>query len=32
MLERAQEKSGSRKIRWIEADALNLPLASAHSS
>ena len=29
MLVRAREKSGSRKIRWIEADALNLPLASA---
>jgi demethylmenaquinone methyltransferase/2-methoxy-6-polyprenyl-1,4-benzoquinol methylase len=28
MLVRAQEKSGPRKIRWIEADALNLPLAS----
>jgi demethylmenaquinone methyltransferase / 2-methoxy-6-polyprenyl-1,4-benzoquinol methylase len=25
MLVRAQEKSGSRKIRWIEADALQLP-------
>ncbi len=29
MLMRAEEKSGRRKIRWIEADALNLPLASA---
>ena len=28
MLVRAQEKSGERKIRWIEADALNLPFAS----
>jgi demethylmenaquinone methyltransferase/2-methoxy-6-polyprenyl-1,4-benzoquinol methylase len=28
MLVRAKEKSGERKIRWIEADALNLPLAS----
>lgn len=28
MLVRAQEKSGSRKIRWIEADALQLPFAS----
>ena len=27
MLVRAEEKSGSRKIRWIEADALNLPFA-----
>lgn len=25
---RAEEKSGDRKIRWIEADALNLPFAS----
>jgi demethylmenaquinone methyltransferase/2-methoxy-6-polyprenyl-1,4-benzoquinol methylase len=25
MLVRAEEKSGSRKIRWVEADALNLP-------
>src|SRR6516164_5263491 len=25
MLVRAAEKDGSRKIRWIEADALNLP-------
>jgi demethylmenaquinone methyltransferase / 2-methoxy-6-polyprenyl-1,4-benzoquinol methylase len=28
MLVRAAEKSGSRKVRWIEADALNLPFAS----
>jgi demethylmenaquinone methyltransferase / 2-methoxy-6-polyprenyl-1,4-benzoquinol methylase len=28
MLVRAEEKSGDRKIRWIEADALNLPFAS----
>ena len=28
MLVRAEEKSGPRKIRWIEADALNLPFAS----
>ena len=28
MLVRAEEKSGSRNIRWIEADALNLPFAS----
>jgi demethylmenaquinone methyltransferase/2-methoxy-6-polyprenyl-1,4-benzoquinol methylase len=28
MLVRAQEKSGDRKIRWIEADALNLPFNS----
>jgi demethylmenaquinone methyltransferase/2-methoxy-6-polyprenyl-1,4-benzoquinol methylase len=27
MLVRAAEKSGSRDIRWIEADALNLPFA-----
>jgi demethylmenaquinone methyltransferase / 2-methoxy-6-polyprenyl-1,4-benzoquinol methylase len=27
MLVRAEEKSGERKIRWIEADALNLPFA-----
>lgn len=27
MLVRAEEKSGGRKIRWIEADALNLPFA-----
>jgi demethylmenaquinone methyltransferase / 2-methoxy-6-polyprenyl-1,4-benzoquinol methylase len=27
MLVRAEEKSGDRKIRWIEADALNLPFA-----
>jgi len=26
MLVRAEEKSGTRNIRWIEADALNLPL------
>ncbi len=30
MLVRAEEKSGERKIRWIEADALNLPFASNH--
>ena len=28
MLVRAEQKSGSRKIKWIEADALNLPFAS----
>ena len=28
MLVRAEEKSGERKIRWVEADALNLPFAS----
>lgn len=28
MLVRAQEKSGKREIRWVEADALNLPFAS----
>ncbi len=28
MLVRAKQKSGERKIRWIEADALNLPFAS----
>ena len=28
MLVRAGEKSGSRDIRWIEADALNLPFAT----
>ena len=28
MLVRAQEKSGTRNIRWVEADALNLPIAS----
>jgi len=28
MLVRAGEKSGSRRIRWIEADALHLPFAS----
>ncbi len=28
MLVRAEEKSGSRRIRWIEADALKLPFAS----
>ena len=28
MLVRAAEKSGSRDIRWIEADALNLPFAA----
>ena len=28
MLVRAQQKSGERKIRWIEADALHLPFAS----
>jgi demethylmenaquinone methyltransferase/2-methoxy-6-polyprenyl-1,4-benzoquinol methylase len=27
MLMRAEEKSGERKIRWVEADALNLPFA-----
>ncbi len=27
MLVRAQEKSGDRKIRWVEADALQLPFA-----
>ncbi len=27
MLVRAEEKSGERKIRWVEADALNLPFA-----
>ena len=25
MLVRARQKSGNRKIRWVEADALNLP-------
>ena len=30
MLVRAEEKSGERKIRWIEADALELPFASNH--
>jgi demethylmenaquinone methyltransferase/2-methoxy-6-polyprenyl-1,4-benzoquinol methylase len=30
MLVRAEQKSGSRKIKWIEADALNLPFASDH--
>lgn len=30
MLVRAQEKSRERKIRWIEADALNLPFATGH--
>jgi demethylmenaquinone methyltransferase/2-methoxy-6-polyprenyl-1,4-benzoquinol methylase len=28
MLVRAEQKSGKRNIHWIEADALNLPLAS----
>ena len=28
MLVRAKQKSGSRNIRWVEADALNLPFAS----
>ncbi len=28
MLVRAEQKSGKRAIRWIEADALNLPFAS----
>ncbi len=28
MLVRAEQKTGSRKIRWIEADALNLPFVS----
>ena len=28
MLVRAQQKSGDRQVRWIEADALNLPFAS----
>jgi demethylmenaquinone methyltransferase/2-methoxy-6-polyprenyl-1,4-benzoquinol methylase len=28
MLVRARQKSGNRRIRWIEADALQLPLAS----
>jgi len=28
MLVRAEQKSGERKIRWIEADALNLPFAA----
>ena len=28
MLVRAEQKSGPRKIRWIEADALNLPFES----
>jgi demethylmenaquinone methyltransferase/2-methoxy-6-polyprenyl-1,4-benzoquinol methylase len=28
MLVRAEEKTGSRKIKWVEADALNLPFAS----
>jgi len=28
MLVRAEQKSGSRNIRWVEADALNLPFAS----
>lgn len=28
MLVRAQEKSAGRSVRWIEADALNLPFAS----
>jgi demethylmenaquinone methyltransferase / 2-methoxy-6-polyprenyl-1,4-benzoquinol methylase len=28
MLVRAEQKSGDRKIRWVEADALNLPFAT----
>ena len=28
MLVRAQQKSGARNVRWIEADALNLPFSS----
>jgi len=28
MLVRAEEKSGERKIRWVEADALNMPFSS----
>ena len=28
MLVRAEEKSGTRDIRWVEADALNLPFSS----
>ena len=28
MLARAEQKSGTRNIRWIEADALNLPFAA----
>jgi demethylmenaquinone methyltransferase / 2-methoxy-6-polyprenyl-1,4-benzoquinol methylase len=28
MLVRAEQKSGQRKIKWIEADALNLPFAA----
>jgi demethylmenaquinone methyltransferase/2-methoxy-6-polyprenyl-1,4-benzoquinol methylase len=28
MLVRANEKTGGRKIKWVEADALNLPFAS----
>jgi demethylmenaquinone methyltransferase / 2-methoxy-6-polyprenyl-1,4-benzoquinol methylase len=28
MLVRAEQKSGDRNIRWVEADALNLPFAS----
>ena len=28
MLVRAEQKSGRRNIRWIEADALNLPFAA----
>jgi demethylmenaquinone methyltransferase/2-methoxy-6-polyprenyl-1,4-benzoquinol methylase len=28
MLVRAEEKTGNRKIKWVEADALNLPFAS----
>ncbi len=29
MLVRAQQKSGNRKIRWVEADALQLPFGAA---
>src|SRR5450631_2317700 len=29
MLVRAREKTGDRNIRWVEADALNLPFAAA---
>ncbi len=29
MLVRAEQKSGNRNIRWVEADALNLPFASS---
>jgi len=30
MLVRAAQKTGDRPVRWIEADALNLPFASEH--